>query len=72
MTSVSAGAGGEPKVRCQQGVGVETRGMREQRACELDRRIAREESETLLDEALNESFPASEPVAITAQRHHSR
>jgi hypothetical protein len=33
-----------------------------------DRRSARERTEMMLDEALNETFPASDPVALSIER----
>lgn len=39
---------------------------------DLDGRIEREQTEALLDEALRETFPASDPVAITPQKRDSK
>ena len=39
---------------------------------ELDHRGAREHAESLLDEALGETFPASDPIAITFREHDSK
>ena len=46
--------------------------MSAQQARELDRYSARERTEALLDEALSETFPASDPIAITPQKTDSR
>ena len=46
--------------------------MSAQQARELDRCSARERTEALLDEALSETFPASDPIAITPQKTDSR
>ncbi|MEO6967144.1 MAG: hypothetical protein ABI132_01625 [Rhodanobacteraceae bacterium] len=37
----------------------------------LERHLARERTEVLLDEALGETFPASDPIAITSRKHGS-
>ncbi|MEO8802264.1 MAG: hypothetical protein ABI304_04485 [Rudaea sp.] len=39
------------------------------RELDLDGDIARERTEALLDEALDETFPASDPVSITPPKH---
>lgn len=44
----------------------------EKRACDLERRIASEHTESLLDEALAETFPASDPIAITSHESGAR
>ncbi|MEO7050233.1 MAG: hypothetical protein ABI128_01080 [Rhodanobacter sp.] len=63
--------GSDPTAGHQHPVQREAVAMSEPQARERDRRIAREHTEALLDEALNESFPASDPVAITPRKHDS-
>ena len=53
-------------------VAREATDMSAQQARELDRCGARERTEAFLDEALSETFPASDPIAITPQKINSR
>lgn len=53
-------------------VGRETTAISEQQSYELERRIAREHAETLLDEALGETFPSSDPISITPRKRYSK
>lgn len=46
--------------------------LTDHRADELARRLAREHTEALLDEALSETFPASDPIAIPSPRQGSK
>lgn len=55
------------KVGCEPAVGRKKADMREQ-----SRNIARAKSEALLDEALDETFPASDPVSIIPRKYDSK
>ena len=52
--------------------GLETEASSEQQAREEDLRLARERAEALLDEALRETFPASDPIAVTCMKHDAK
>lgn len=52
-------------------VGQEPVDISGQQRHEMDRRIALAHAEALLDEALDETFPASDPVSITVRKHES-
>lgn len=53
----------------QRSVGPKPEDMSEQQHQDLNRDSARERTEALLDEALKETFPASDPIAITPQKY---
>ena len=61
----------EPTAEHQLHVGPEAADTADQQRHELDRRRAHEHTEDLLDEALDETFPASDPIAITPRKHDS-
>ena len=63
----AADPGGKPTSESQQHVGPLTAVLSEQPTPMRDRRIARERTEMMLDEALNETFPASDPVALSIE-----
>lgn len=66
--TIPADPSSNPTAERQLSVGPKPVDTPEQRQ-ELDRRGAREHTEALLDEALNETFPASDPIAITPQKY---
>lgn len=62
----------EPNAGRQLDVLSEDADMPEQHTRDIDRRVADEHTEALLDEALDETFPASDPVSITPRKHRSK
>ncbi len=72
MMTISMNTGGDPKMGLQRNAAHETLDTSAQQTRERDRRIAREQTEALLDEALSETFPASDPVAITPKKYDSK
>ena len=72
MMVTSSNPDSGPTAETQHPVGREATGLSEQQARERARRVAREHTEALLDEALGETFPASDPIAITPRKHDSK
>ena len=72
MMTISTDPGSGPKVGCQPAVARETTNVPEQQVCALDRHAAREKTEAVLDEALDETFPASDPISITPRKYDSK
>ncbi|MEO7062960.1 MAG: hypothetical protein ABI082_04195 [Dokdonella sp.] len=70
--TTSADPDSEPTARRQLSGRPESAEIAETQCHELARRSVIEHTEALLDEALNETFPASDPVAITTRNHTSK
>ena len=62
----------EPTAGCQPDATCEGAAAREQHTRDMDRRVAVEHTEALLDEALDETFPASDSVSITPRKPCSK
>lgn len=62
----------EPSARCQLDATCEDTATPEQPTRKTDRRISLDQTETLLDEALEETFPASDPVSVTPRKQSSK
>jgi hypothetical protein len=68
IVTAVANPSGEPTSKSRQHVDLLTAILSEQPARTRDRRIARERTEMMLDEALDNTFPASDPVALSIDR----
>ena len=69
MMTILTDPGSVPKVKCQVAVGRETTNVPAQQVRTLDGCAARDKTGALLDEALEEAFPASDPISITPRKH---
>ena len=69
--AVSIHPGSEPTAERLLSAGRESTDTPAQQRHELDCRSAREHTEALLDDALGETFPASDSIAITARKNDS-